>query len=243
MRLNGKHKRILVISDLQFPCHHRDTFKFLKAMKKKYKPDLVVQIGDLADFGSMSSFDFDPDYVSPKDELTLVKKNVAELSKLFPDMYITLGNHEMRLYRKALKAGLPVQVLKDFDVIVGAPKSWKFVERIKYNWEDVRRRILFVHTGSGATTKQALAPRQHANVVHGHIHTNFWVKWSSTADALHWDMNVGCMIDDDSIVFKYNRLQTARPILGCAMIENNQPVLVPMLLNKKGRWIKTFMGR
>ena len=237
MKLNKKANSILVISDTQFPCEHRDALNFVKAVKKRYKPDLVVQIGDIADFGSMSNYDTDPDYLSPKNELEAVKKRVAKWSKVFPKMYVTLGNHEMRLYRKALKAGLPESVLKSFNDIVGAPKGWKFTERLKLNYKDVRRRILFVHTGTGATSKQGLAPTENANVVHGHIHASYWVKWHSTSDALHWDMNVGCLIDDESIVFKYNKQQTKRPILGVGVIKDNLPVLVPMLLNGKGRWI------
>lgn len=237
MILNKKFKSIMIISDTQEPCSHVDAIRFCAAVKAKYKPELVVQIGDYCDFGSFSSFDQDPDYLSPNDELKKVKKATKKWAKLFPNLYITLGNHEMRLYRKALKAGLPASVLKSFNDIVGAPKGWKFVESVRLNWDKVRERVLFIHTGSGASTKDALAPKVHANVVHGHLHSNFWLKWHSTSDALHWDMNVGCLIDDKSIVFKYNKNQIKRPILGCGVIVNHLPILVPMILNKNGRWI------
>jgi hypothetical protein len=39
-------KSILVISDQHAPYHHIDTLDFLKAIKLKYKPDCVVNIGD-----------------------------------------------------------------------------------------------------------------------------------------------------------------------------------------------------
>ena len=39
------HKSVLVISDLHIPYHHKDSFEFLKAVKKKFKPDTVVNIG------------------------------------------------------------------------------------------------------------------------------------------------------------------------------------------------------
>ena len=41
-----KNKRILVISDLHVPYHHKHSFKFLAEIKKQYKPDFVVNIGD-----------------------------------------------------------------------------------------------------------------------------------------------------------------------------------------------------
>ena len=228
---------IMIISDTQEPCAHPDAIDFCYAVKERYKPQLVVQIGDYCDFGALSNFDLDPDYLSANDELEKVIDKTFEWGNLFPNMYITMGNHEMRLYRKALKAGLPRQVLKDFNEIICAPKGWKFVEKLKVNWDDIRRRILFVHTGAGANSKDALAPSQHANVVHGHLHANFWIKWNSTTDAAHWDMNVGCLINDNSVVFKYNKQQTKRPIYGCGVIVNNLPILVPMILDNHGRWI------
>ena len=43
-------KSILVISDQHAPYHHIDTLDFLAAIKKKYKPDTVVNIGDEMDW-------------------------------------------------------------------------------------------------------------------------------------------------------------------------------------------------
>ena len=41
-----KYKCILVISDLHLPYHKKDAFNFLRAIKKKYPIDYVVNIGD-----------------------------------------------------------------------------------------------------------------------------------------------------------------------------------------------------
>ena len=48
------HKRILVISDMHIPYHHKDSIKFLKEIKKEFKPDTVINIGDLLDFHAIS---------------------------------------------------------------------------------------------------------------------------------------------------------------------------------------------
>jgi hypothetical protein len=50
-------------------------------------------------------------------------------------------------------------------------------------------------------------------------------------------MRVGCMIDDESLAFEYNKTTLQRPVIGCGIIINGQPSLIPMVLNKKGRWI------
>ena len=40
------NKKILVISDLHIPYHHKDSFNFLKEIKKQYKQDTIINIGD-----------------------------------------------------------------------------------------------------------------------------------------------------------------------------------------------------
>ena len=40
------NKRILIISDTHCPYHHPDLIPFLKSLKKKYKPDRIIHIGD-----------------------------------------------------------------------------------------------------------------------------------------------------------------------------------------------------
>ena len=58
------HKRILVISDMHIPYHHKDSIKFLKEIKKQFKPDTVINIGDLLDFHAISMHTHDPDLFS-----------------------------------------------------------------------------------------------------------------------------------------------------------------------------------
>ena len=53
-------KSILVISDQHAPYHHIDTLDFLSAIKEKYKPDCVVNIGDEMDWHSISFHDSHP---------------------------------------------------------------------------------------------------------------------------------------------------------------------------------------
>ena len=51
-------------------------------------------------------------------------------------------------------------------------------------------------------------------------------------------MMVGCLIDDKALAFEYNKTTVGRPIIGCGIIIEGQPMLIPMILDKKGRWIK-----
>ena len=63
------HKKILVISDMHIPYHHKDSIKFLKEIKKEFKPDTVINIGDSLDFHAISMHDSNPDLFSAGQEL------------------------------------------------------------------------------------------------------------------------------------------------------------------------------
>ena len=73
------HERVLVISDLHIPYHHKDSFKFLEEVKKQFRPDTVINIGDLLDFHAISFHEHNPDLPSIGDELTVAKSYIKEL--------------------------------------------------------------------------------------------------------------------------------------------------------------------
>ena len=68
------YKSILVISDQHAPYNHIDTLDFLAAIKKKYKPDCVVNIGDEMDWHSISFHDSHPGLYSPSHELKIARE-------------------------------------------------------------------------------------------------------------------------------------------------------------------------
>ena len=49
-----KTKSILVLSDTHFPYQKKEYFKWIKKLSDKLKPTLVIHIGDLVDFHSIS---------------------------------------------------------------------------------------------------------------------------------------------------------------------------------------------
>jgi len=71
------HKRILVISDMHIPYHHKDAIKFLKEIKKEFKPDTVVNIGDSLDFHAISMHDSNPDLYSAGYELKEARRYIS----------------------------------------------------------------------------------------------------------------------------------------------------------------------
>ena len=80
------YKRILIISDLHIPYHHKDSIEFLREIKKQYKPDKIVNIGDLLDFHAINMHTHDPDLYSAGHELKQSKIYIRELESIFPKM-------------------------------------------------------------------------------------------------------------------------------------------------------------
>ena len=80
----SKNSVILVISDTHCPYHHPDLIPFLKALKKKYRPDRVIHIGDEVDSHAISFHDSDPDLYSAGDEHQASLPTIHEMEKLLP---------------------------------------------------------------------------------------------------------------------------------------------------------------
>ena len=228
---------VLVISDLHIPYHHQDAFDFLKALKKKYKPDLIVNIGDELDHHAISMHEHNPDLMSAGDELKHSKEYVRELEKIFPEMTLVHSNHSSLVYRRALKYGLPKDYLKSYNEFLGVGNGWKWVDDYTITLSDGSR-CFFTHGISADVLK--VAAQYGMNTVQGHFHTKFSISYFSNPDALIWGMQVGCLINQKSMAFDYAKNFKSRFIVGCGMIIDGQPKLMPMVLDKDGRWNKTI---
>jgi hypothetical protein len=234
-KLSYLNKCLLIISDLHIPYHHQDAFKFLKAVKKKYKPDHVYSVGDEADNHGISFHNSDPDLLSPGDELKATQKYCAALYKIFPEMDIAHSNHGSLSYRRAKAGGIPLHFLKDYNDVLEVGEGWKWHEEIFIPMGNGVADVLIKHQFSASVLKSA--EQMGMSVIQGHHHNKFEIAYTSSPLSLHYGMTVGCLIDTKALAFEYNKLQVKRPILGVGVIEKGVPKLIPMYLNTEGRWI------
>ena len=227
-----KKKNILVLSDKHIPYHHKDSFAYARALKKKYKPDLVVSVGDLGDFRGISFHKSDPDMESAGEELANLRKYSRELEKIFPNMIITDSNHGSLPLRRAFDMGLPQDIIRPYNEIYGVGKGWKFVDDLTLvDGDDI---LYFVHYITKDVAKAAA--ERGICVISGHVHTNFSISYRSTPRNLLWGMSVGCMIDVKSRAFAYNKTDLSRPIIGHGLIQQGLPKLLPMVLDENRSW-------
>ncbi len=215
------------------PYEHKDMFKFLAALKKKYKPTLIVNIGDEVDSHDLSFHDSDKDLASAGDELEQATAKIKQMEKLFPSMVLVDSNHGSLAIRKMKANGIPLKYLKPFKDVYGVSDKWQWVNDLNVKLPSGQN-CYFAH-GIIKNGKQ-LAAQRGTCVVQGHYHTEFRIDYVSNPDNLLWSMQVGCLIDKKSLAFAYDKLNLNRPVIGTGLIIDSQPVLVPMLLDKNGRW-------
>lgn len=227
-------KNILVISDMHHPYAHPDTVSFLTALKNKYKFDTVVCIGDEVDFHDSSFHDSDPDLDSAGIELNKAIKSLKPIYKLFPNVTVVESNHGSMLLRKAKVAKIPSKAIKSYNDILEAPKGWKWV------FDTIVKTplgpVYFCHGKSGAAGR--LASQYGMSTVQGHYHEKAQITYISTPEKLMFDAHTGCLANDKSLALGYNKINPKRPIVSVLIILNGIPHVIPMVLNKSGRWTK-----
>ena len=228
-----KNKRILVISDMHLPYQHKDSITFLKEIKKEFKPDTTLSIGDLLDQHALSFHDSSPELYSAGMELDKAKEYVRELESVFPKLVEVDSNHSSMIYRRALKHGLPKAYLKEYGDFLET-KKWKWVDDLTLTMSNGQR-CFFTHGRSADVLKVSQAMGMSA--VQGHYHTKFVISYWANPDNLFFGMNVGCLINQKSMAFSYAKNFKTRFILGCGIILEGIPRLLPMVINKKGDWI------
>lgn len=234
----SQYRHIFVWSDRHKPYHHIDSVPFLIAIKGKYeslgKPfDLVIDPGDGEDFHALSFHDSDPDLLAAGHELEAVIEANQPLYKAFPEVMICESNHGSLVFRKGKHHGIPRHVLKSYAEVIKAPPGWSWHHEIIVQMSNGQK-CLFHH---GYSSNTLLASQKRGmSIVQGHFHSKFGIQYWANATGTYFAAQVGCLINDASLAFAYNKLTLERPLLGCLRIEEGVPHLLPMLLDKHGRW-------
>lgn len=232
-KMKNPDEKILILSDLHIPYQHPDTIAFLTKIKNKYKPTKVISVGDETDKHALSFHNSDPDLPSAGQELRNAIETLKPLYKLFPVMDLVDSNHGSMVYRKALANGIPKKYIRDYGEVLEAPKTWKWHNTLIFKLSNGQK--VFVCHGIKKNGRK-LTEQMGMNTIQGHYHTEFNIQYHSSPDQLCWSLQVGCSIDDKSMAFAYNKITPGRPIIGHAIIINGVPHLLPMLLDKKGKW-------
>lgn len=228
-----RNDRILVIGDLHAPVYHRDTPKFLIALKKLIKPTRVVLTGDEVNWESISYHEKNPDLPGAKDELKMARKTLQIFYSLFPQADLLESNHGDLPFRKSRSAGLPSELMKSRQEILKAPKGWEWHKHLI-----IRTRLGYVYFTHGKTRAiDKLSKNMSMSAMQGHFHSRFYVSYWANPIGLFWDANAGSFADNKHPAMEYAENDVEKGIMGAFVIDNGIARPYPMVLNSKGRWV------
>lgn len=214
----------LVIPDLHCPWHHPSAWDFLADLRRKYRPDHVICLGDEIDAHRWMTHPQSPDAPGPTDEIDQARTAIRRLFKLFKSVKVCHSNHTLRIYRRASEAGLPGDFLRGIGDILDAPPGWQWS-----HWWDVDG-IHYRHgdgfTGAGGALKAAKELRR--STVIGHIHSHAGIHYHAGLFDVVWGMNAGCLVDPAALVFQYGRYGTQRVVLGAGIVVDGKPIFEPL---------------
>lgn len=208
---------VLAIGDPHEPFTEPGYIDFCRDVKFERNCGTVIIMGDLVDSYQISLRDLDPNAKSPRDEIVLARENLKKWFKAFPTAKLCLGNHDLRLYRKARKHGIPDMCLKSFSDIWNLPDKWEVAERF------IIDNVLYFH-GFSATKKAAItyAIYNRISAVQGHGHTTACIEYSASEIDRIFGMSVGSGIDRKSMAAAYSIVFKEKPIVSCGTIENGK---------------------
>lgn len=241
-KVKQDNTNILIIPDLHAPYQHKDALHFLSDVQSALKPKRVISLGDETDGHALSFHDSDPNLDSAGMELYKAREFLQELETLFPTMDICHSNHGSLIYRRTAKFGIPLEYIKSYRDIIfdgNGGDGWEWKEKIVAYLPNGDKTI-FQHQSSGDIL--ANAAHERANIVQGHEHGIFEIRYRSSTTALYWAMTSGCLIDPKALAFAYGRLFPKKPIIGVTAIIDSQPIKIPMPQDDYGRYTGKLGG-
>lgn len=234
---SSAHHSILVIPDTHAPYEHPDTLEFLAAVAARHKVDTVVHLGDEADKHAMSFHDSDPNLDSAGVELEKARIFMGKLHSMFPVMRLCHSNHGSMHFRKAHSHGIPVQYLRTYREVFfpdGGGEQWEWHHTHILDLPNGEQ-VAFKHQPAGGVLSDAAHERM--NLVCGHLHGKMSIEYARNSSEQYWAAQGGCLIDADSLAFAYGKESKYKPALGCMVILEGVPHIIPMRLDIEGRWV------
>ncbi len=221
--------KVLVLGDTHFPYHSKKALEWSYRLADRFKPDTVVQVGDLFDQFAFSRF---PKIVKmdPEKELSLARTAAEKMWSHFKGLscYQLQGNHDDRAFKRALSvapeiAPLVGRSLRELYTFPGVKTVHDSREELILNVNG--QRVAFQH-GHRSRLGDHARYNQLATVC-GHSHTGGAVFLRGRYRTF-WELNAGFLGDVDSPAFGYHaqkRVHTTT--LGVGLIDELGPRFCP----------------
>lgn len=190
---------VFIIPDVHEPFSIDGFAEWCRDTADRWDCDTIVQIGDLVDNYASSLHQKDPDNPSALAEYEKARERLQKWFDLFPDVVMTLGNHDDRPLRTAKVGGLSSVFVKSFREVWGIPDGWKICQDADIDG------VLYTHQGGGGRSPSLTrALSELTPVVSGHYHTVAGVAYHSGRNLQLWGLDVGCGVDRSGYGLAYN---------------------------------------
>jgi len=211
--------KVLIIGDTHEPFTKEGYWEWCYDIGQTHNVDFEVQIGDLTDQYVFSHFSKHPQAMNLSDEIGKLKDKLKLVHGMFPRMVITKGNHDERLWDRALEVGIPSDLLITFQEFIGI--DWKVVNELEID------DVLYKHKPSrgGKTPSILTAKEEFMSTVNGHLHTIGALNFHTTRKGSVFGMTVGCGIDTTSYAVEYAKESVQHYFHGCGVVEDGVPYL------------------
>ena len=211
-------KNVLVIGDLHLPFTLEGYLEHCIEVYKKYNCDTVVFIGDILDLHFTSYHETSTEGYGATQEHDLSVEMLRKWYKAFPKAYVTIGNHDALIYRKAMSAGISKRWIQNYSQVLGTP-GWEWVTDV------VIDDVLYTHGTTNAYTK---AKQNLMSTVQGHLHSQAGIQFYVGAKSRIFGFQIGCGVDMKSYAMEYGR-NFPKPVISCGVvIEGLHPYLEVM---------------
>lgn len=216
--------RVLVIGDTHFPAVLDGYLQFVKDVKKEYKCDKVIHIGDVIDHHCISFHTKHPDHPGAVSEYNQAMECIKEWKASFKNMVVTIGNHDDRVRRLAGDAGIPDFYIRSFNEIYNT--SWHWVKNHTVD------NVFYYHGVGGGGLYPAFntAKGMGISVVAGHHHSCAGINWQVSPMHSLFGMNVGCGVDRKHLAMKYGEDHIKKPVISCGVVIDGKPYMEMMSL-------------
>lgn len=210
-RKQSQLKRVLIVPDCHVPYHDKRAFNLMLKVATELPPDIIISIGDFADFFSISRHSKDPRRrFRFKEELEEVSRELSRVDDLgAKEKYYIAGNHEDRMDRYINEVAPEFSRMFDIpEVLRLEQRGWKYVP---YK-DDVKVGKLNATHDVGTfgmnATRTALAA-YHGNVVTGHTHRLMYHIEGNMKGEPHVSASFGWLGDRKEIDYMH-RVKAAR---------------------------------
>lgn len=221
--ITHKHQNVLIIGDLHSPWILEGYLEWCDELRREYKTNKTIFIGDVIDSGSWSYHEHNVDGMSVGSELDAAIYRLKPAYRIFPEAEITLGNHDLLIARKARTAGLSQRFIRDLGSVIEAPDTWHFAHEFKYH------NVNYLHGSTGNAFTRAKDSR--TSTVQGHLHSQSFLQYSVSEKDAVWGLQVGCGVNHKTYAFEYAKPMTKKPIISAGLVLENGTLPILRVMN------------